>query len=204
MICICQSFGSSFTYVAAQVASRRVADETETPIRVINSGRSTAAQSAITIVAARAAQGDASADKVVRVIEATAPRAEAFAIALSADQLDRAGQLRAVTTQSGVGALDGGVPLFRVRDRLRALAVADDAGTAEQQLLERAEQVAGGDAVTLVVTHARAPEAAERLRAAAEGRLKVTATVVTEMGPTLGSLLGAGAYGLGFCPSEGG
>ena len=204
LICICQSFGSSFTYVAAQVASRRVADDTGTPIRIINSGRSTAAQAAITIVAGRAAQRDATADEVMRVIEATTPRSESFAIAPSVDQLDRAGQLQAVTTQSGVGSLEHAVPLFRVRDRLRALAVADDAGAAELDLLERAERVAAGDAVTLVVTHALAPEAAEGLRAAAEARLKVSETVVTEMGPTLGSLLGAGAYGLGFCPGEGG
>ena len=204
LVCICQSFGSSFTYVAAQVAALKVSEEAETPIRIINSGRSTAAQAAITVAASRAASSAESADEVLRVVEAVAPQAETFAVAASLDQLERSGQLQAVASQSGIGSLDDGVPVFRVRDRLRALLLADDAIEGERALLERAEQAAGGAPVTLVVTHAGVPEAAERLRSAAEQRLKVSEAFVTAMGPTLGSLLGAGAYGLGFAAAQAG
>ena len=87
LVCICQSFGSSFTYVAAQVAALKVSEEAETPIRIINSGRSTAAQAAITVAASRAASSAESADEVLRVVEAVSPQAETFAIDATLDAL---------------------------------------------------------------------------------------------------------------------
>jgi DegV family protein with EDD domain len=201
VICICQSFGSSFTYVAAQVGSQRVQADSKLTVRIVNTGRSTAAQAAITLIAAAGAKAGQSMAEVLAGIERASTQAETFVIAPSVDQLDRAGQLKIVTSQSGVGPLEPGAPLFRVRDRLTAVAVADDSAGAESDLLDRAEQLADGSPVTLVVTHAQAPEAAQRLTAAAEQRLTVREAIVTEIGPTLGALLGPGAYGLGLCTS---
>ena len=201
VICICQSFGSSFTYVAAQVGSQRVLAGSEAAIRIVNTGRSTAAQAAITLAAAAAAKAGQSLAEVLAGIEQASTQAETFVIAPSVEQLDRAGQLQIVTSQSGIGPLEPGVPLFRVRDRVTAIAVADDAAGAESELLDRAERLADGSSVTLVVTHAQAPEEAARLAAAAQQRLSVRESIITEMGPTLGALLGSGAYGLGLCTS---
>lgn len=201
VICVCQSFGSSFTYVAAQVGSQRVQADSKLTVRIVNTGRSTAAQAAITLVAAADAKAGKSMADVLAGIERASTQAETFMIAPSMEQLERAGQLQIVTSQSGIGPLEPGVPLFRVRDRLTAIAVADDTAAAESELLDRAEQLADGSPVTLVVTHAQAPEAAERLVAAASDRLSVRESIVTEMGPTLGALLGSGAYGLGLCTS---
>lgn len=201
VICVCQSFGSSFTYVAATIGSQRVQAGSEAAIRIVNTGRSTAAQAAITLAAAADAKAGKSLAEVLAGIEQASTQAETFVISPSVEQLDRAGQLKIVTSQSGIGPLEPGVPLFRVRDRLTAIAVADDSAAAESDLLDRAEQLAAGSPVMLVVTHAQAPEAAERLAAAARQRLSVRESIVTEMGPTLGALLGSGAYGLGLCTS---
>jgi len=62
-----------------------------------------------------------------------------------------------------------------------------------------AAEILHGPPAILVVTHALAPEAAERLRQKASERLAVDEIHVTELGPTVGGLLGAGAWGLGFC-----
>ena len=120
-------------------------------------------------------------------------------LAPDVDGLDRAGELAAVQSQSGIGSLDFGVPVFRARDRIKALELADDAEQAENILIDRAAEILGGRPAILVVTHALAVEAAERLRAKAESRLTVDELHVTELGPTVGGLLGAGAWGLGFC-----
>ncbi len=199
VICICQSFGSSFTYVAAQVGSQRVQADSTLTVRIVNTGRSTAAQAAITLIAAAEAKAGKSMAEVLATIERASTQAETFVISPSVEQLDRAGQLKIVTSQSGIGALEPGVPLFRVRDRLTAITVGDDAAAAESELLDRAAQLADGSPVALVVTHAQAPGAADRLAAAADRRLSVQEAIVTEMGPTLGALLGPGAYGLGLC-----
>ena len=123
ILCICQSFGSSFTYVAAQVAARQVTHDTGAEIRIVNTGRSSAAQAAIALAAAGVADAAADADALLATVEELAPRAETFLIASSVDQLERAGQLSLVSTQSGVGRLDEGAPLYRVRDQVRAVSL---------------------------------------------------------------------------------
>ena len=197
ILCICQSFGSSFTYVAAQVAARQVAHDAGVEIRIINTGRSSAAQAAIVLAAARVADDTADADALLATVEELAPRAETFVISSSVDQLERAGQLSLVSTQSGVGRLDEGVPLYRVRDQVRAVTLEHDEAAAEAALVDRVAAVIGDDAAILVATHAMAPEAAARLAAAIADRVTVREQTTTELGPTIGAQLGRGTYGVG-------
>jgi DegV family protein with EDD domain len=198
ILCVCQSFGSSFTYVAAQVAARDVAHETGVTIRIVNTGRSSAAQAAITVAAAEAAGAASDADALLATVEQLAPRAETFLIAPAVDQLERAGQLSIVGTQSGVGRLEEGVPLYRVRDRLRAINLADDRAAAEAALVEQAATVAGDDEAIVVATHAGAPEAAARIAEAVANRVGVRRQLTTDLGPMIGALLGRGTYGVGL------
>jgi DegV family protein with EDD domain len=195
IVCVCQSFGSTFTYVAAEVAARRVS----AGVRIINTGRSGAAQAALAIAAARAARDGADAARVVALIENAATRADTYVVSAGLEQLQRSGALAAIRAQSSVGRIEDGVPLLRARGRLTAVALLDDAAAAESALVDRVADAATGGEAVLVVTHARAPEAAERLHKALTGRLRVEESVVTEMGPVLTALLGPGAYGAGFC-----
>ena len=197
ILCICQSFGSSFTYVAAQVAARQVTHDTGAEIRIVNTGRSSAAQAAIALAAAGVADAAADADALLATVEELAPRAETFLIASSVDQLERAGQLSLVSTQSGVGRLDEGAPLYRVRDQVRVVSLENDEASAEAALVDRVATVVAGDEAMLVATHADAPEAASRLAEAIAGRVTVRHQITTELGPAIGSLLGRGAYGVG-------
>ncbi len=197
ILCICQSFGSSFTCVAAQVAARQVTHDTGAEIRIVNTGRSSAAQAAIALAAAGVADAAADADALLATVEELAPRAETFLIASSVDQLERAGQLSLVSTQSGVGRLDEGAPLYRVRDQVRAVSLENDEASAEAALVDRVATVVAGDEAMLVATHADAPEAASRLAEAIAGRVTVRHQITTELGPAIGSLLGRGAYGVG-------
>jgi fatty acid-binding protein DegV len=77
--------------------------------------------------------------------------------------------------------------------------VADDAAGAQQLLLDRAAATASGREVVVVVTHAEAEDAAQRLAAQARACLRVSELHIGPMGPTIGVVLGPGAYGLGFC-----
>jgi DegV family protein with EDD domain len=197
ILCVCQSFGSSFTYVAAQVAARQVAHDTGATIHIINTGRSSAAQAAIALAASRLAEDASDADELLARVEELSPRAETFLISTAVDQLERAGQLSLVSTQSGVGRLREGVPLFRVRDQLRAVSLERDAEGAERALVERVAAVVGDDDAILVATHAGAPEAAARLAEAIGDRIAVREQTVSELGPPIGALLGRGAYGVG-------
>jgi len=200
VICLCQAFGSSSpSFDAAEYASRRMEHFHDVSVRVHQTPRSTAAQAAIALAVARVAQSSADLVAVEQALDEVTLSADIFMLAPDVDGLDRAGELSAVQSQSGIGSLDFGVPVFRARDRIKAVELADDADQAEDSLLARAAEILNGQPAILVVTHALAPEAAERLRQKASERLAVDEIHVTELGPTVGGLLGAGAWGLGFC-----
>lgn len=200
VVCLCQAFGSSSPSLdSAEFASRRIEHFHEVDVRIHQTPRSTAGQAAIALAVARVSQAGGDREAVERALDDVCASADIFMLAPDVDGLDQAGELSAVQSQSGIGSLDFGVPVFRARDRIKAVALADDADQAEDMLLDRAADILGGQPAILVVTHALAPDAANRLRDKASTRLSVDEIHVTELGPTVGGLLGAGAWGMGFC-----
>ena len=200
VICLCQAFGSSSpSFDSAEFASRRIEHFHEVDVRIHQTPRSTAGQAAIALAVGRVSQAGGDRHAVERALDDVSASADIFMLAPDVDGLDQAGELSAVQSQSGIGSLDFGVPVFRARDRIKAIALADDAEQAEDMLLDRAADILGDQPAILVVTHALAPEAAARLSAKASARLTAEEIQITELGPTVGGLLGAGAWGLGFC-----
>lgn len=198
VLCACQSVGSTFTRVSAEVAARRLEID-GTPLRLISPGRSTAALAAICLAAGREAASGASADEVFALMERASTMADTLLIARDLSQLERSGQLAIVASQSNVGPLDAGVPLFRLRGRLTALAVHEGREAAERALVEAIGAKAGDRPVILVATSAAASLEAERLLDLARASLNAENVQTTVMGPVGAGLLGPGAYGLGFC-----
>lgn len=200
VVCLCQAFGSSSpSFDSAEFASRRIEHFHEVDVRIHQTPRSTAGQAAIALAVGRVSQAGGDRHAVERALDDVSASADIFMLAPDVDGLDQAGELSAVQSQSGIGSLDFGVPVFRARDRIKAIALADDAEQAEDMLLDRAADILGDQPAILVVTHALAPEAAARLSAKASARLTAEEIQITELGPTVGGLLGAGAWGLGFC-----
>ena len=200
VICLCQAFGSSSpSFDAAEYAARRLDHFQQLDVRIHQTPRSTAGQAAIALAVARVAQTGADRAAVDHALDEVSFSADIFMLAPDVDGLDRAGELAAVQSASGIGSLDFGVPVFRARDRIKAIELADDADQAEDALLDQAERILDGQPAILVVTHALAPDAAARLQEKAAARLNAEELHVTELGPTVGGLLGAGAWGMGFC-----
>lgn len=198
--CLCQAFGSSSpSFDTAEYAARRLDHFEQLDVRIHQTPRSTAGQAAIALAVARVAQTGADRATVDHALDEVSLSADIFMLAPDVDGLDRAGELSAVQSASGIGSLDFGVPVFRARDRIKAVELADDADQAEDILLDHAARILDGQPAILVVTHALAPEAAARLQEKAAARLTVDELHVTELGPTVGGLLGAGAWGMGFC-----
>ncbi len=155
------------------------------------------------LLAGDAARAGADAAAVSALIEEATASADTLLLAASLDQLEAVGQLSIVQSQSGVGRLDDGAPLFRLRGRLSALSVEDDQEAAEAALIAGLASRLGGRPAFVVATHADAASDAARLLAAAGEAVKVRGSITTEAGPTIAGLLGRGAYGLGFCAADG-
>ena len=198
LVCAVQSVGSSFTRVSAEVAMHRIRPD-EAKVRLISPGRSTTALAAICIAGAHAARASTSGDDVFRIVEDASTMADSYFVARDVSQLERSGQLAAVTTQSNVGPLDEGVPLFRVRGRLTAVSVHASREEAEAEMIQRIKSTAAGRPVILVGTGADAGADRDRVAGLARTGLQVKEEQSTDTGPVVAMLLGRGAYGLGFC-----
>jgi len=197
IVCMVMSVESSFTYVAAEVAYRRVSG---LQLSIINTGRSLAAQAALAVAAAEAAQAGRTREEIVHLVEDLSGAADTYLVPASTEWLRRAEKLTTLG-QGPAGRLDGAIPLLRVRGRLTAIAKAPNAEAARALMLERVtkavdparEQIA-------VVTHAAAPELAGQVAAALSARVRCRPPLITELGPTVGTYLGPGTVGIGFCP----
>lgn len=198
LICACQSVGSSFTRVSADVAAHRV-EVDGFNVSLISPGRSTSALAAIAIVGAKSAANGASRKDVLALMEQISSASDAYFIARDVGQLERSNQLSAVASQSNVGRLDEGVALFRLRSRLSAISLHQDHEASEAALVDAIEEKAAGKPIVLVATHADDEDAAKRLVERASSRLQVESVTTTNIGPVVAGMLGRGTYGLGFC-----
>jgi DegV family protein with EDD domain len=201
VVCLCQTVGSSFTRVSAEVAVRHTQLD-NIRVELISPGRSTLGLGALCLAAAKRAASGGSTDEVFAFVERASMASDTYAIPRDLRYLERSGELALLSSQSTVGRIDEGIPLFRVRGRVSAAAATADHASAEDELFARVTAAAGSRPAVVVVGHAAAAEAAERLAARAHGALRVSELHIVEMGPTIASVLGAGAYGLGFCAPE--
>lgn len=198
IVCMVMSVGSSFTYVAAEVAVRRVPG---LQISIVNSGRGLAAQAALAIAAAEAARAGRGRDEIVRLIEERSTSADTYLVPAGTDQLRRTDQLTTLG-QGPAGKLDGSVPVLRVRGRLTAVAKAPDLRAARLKMLDLVTQaVYPTHEYLAVVTHAVATDDAKALAEELRGRIRCRPPLITELGPTVGTYLGPGTVGIGYCPS---
>lgn len=198
LICVTQSLGSTFSRVSAEVAIRRLQADGKT-VRLISPGRSTSGLGALCLAATRRAADGASADEVFQLLEDASLSTDTYAIPGSLAYLERTGELTVLSSQSSVGPIEGGIPLFRVRGRVSVAVPTASQAAAEEEAISRAARAAAGRPVFVVISHAMAGAAAQRLADAATSRLDVCELHISEMGPTLGAVLGPGACSLGFC-----
>ena len=197
IVCMVMSVESSFTYVAAEVAVRRVSGLT---ISIVNTGRSLAAQAALAIAAAEAAAAGRSRDEIVRQIEDLSAAADTYVVPASLDQLRRTDRLTTLA-QGPAGRLEAAIPVIRVRGRLTAVAKAPDAPAARQAMLDLVARAVDPTREQIaVVTHAAAPDTAAEVASRLAARIRCRPPLITELGPTVGAYLGTGTVGIGYCP----
>jgi fatty acid-binding protein DegV len=145
----------------------------------------------------------ASADAVFRLLEDGSALSDTYAVPGDLSFLERTGELASLSSQSSVGPIDGGTPVFRVRGRVSAAAATRDHSEAQATIVERVVNVAAGAPVVIVIAHAGADDHASELATAVEAQLAGCEVHVSELGPSIGAVLGPGSYALGFCAAQG-
>lgn len=196
VLCLIMSFESSFTSVAAEVAVRRTR---QVPVRIIATGRGLAGHGALCIAVATAATRGKTPHEVVQLAEALSTRAEAYVVPATLEYLHKAQKVIELQ-QAGIGALEGMLPVIRVRGRMTPIAKEPNFEAAQLKLLDTVARGIGQETLELIVEHADAPEAGKHLMELAGARLPCHRVHVVELTPMVGRYLGPGAVGLGYCP----
>jgi len=168
-------------------------------IRMVDSGSVSMGLGWLAVMAARAAQADASLDEVVQLVEAARQQVRVFALLDTLEYLRRGGRMNRLVAVLGtlldikpILCVEEGdvLPLARIRSRLKA----------ESQLVSVVEEL--GPLAELAVLHSRAPEAAEGLSDRLAAVFPRQRMVIAEVTTVLGTHVGPNALGAACVVAE--
>jgi DegV family protein with EDD domain len=184
----------SGTYSSAVQAAERVAAGHNKKITVIDSWSAYMGEGLMVIDGARAAEGGATHEEVVKLIEDMRHRVKILLLVDTLEYLQRGGRI------GGAQALLGGLlnikpilhvdegriePLERVRTRRKAM----------ERLAELGAEFAAGKPVQIAVGHAEAEEDARALTEMARQKLNVVEEFTSDLGPVISTHTGPGVLG---------
>ncbi len=192
------SAGLSGTYQTALNAAQVVAPER---ITVVDSRAATCALGLIVLQAAQFAAKGASRQEVVAHVERIIERYTGIFAVENLEYLLKGGRLNGAAKFLG-SVLTVKPILYLNKGKIDGLALARTRKKAMQTLIEETAQRHGNVALHAVITHTRAPEAAEELRQMALQHLRCQEIHIVETGPVIGAHLGPGMFGIAACPVE--
>jgi DegV family protein with EDD domain len=173
------------------------------PIRVIDTRTAAGAQALAVVHAARVAAGGAGLDEVEAAAHHVLARARLYGVMETFDYLVRGGRLNSM-----LGKLASGLrvhPLFELRSgTIRSLrpCFSREAAMARLMRLWRRSRVEGAR-LHLMVLHALAPDAAQRLLAEVRAEVEPATALVAEFGAVMVVHTGPGLIGLSWWWEEG-
>jgi DegV family protein with EDD domain len=188
--------------LSSTVDSARVAAQhAPVPVRVVDSRLVGGVLGLAVLAAARIADAGGDADAVVAAVERVRDQGVGLLVVDTLEYLRRGGRLSGPQAALGTAlrvkpllhVIDGRV---EVRERARTLT------RALGRAVDVVEGVASGGDVDVMVVHAAVPERAAALAEQIDGRVRVRARHVAEIGPIVGAHVGPGAVGVAAVPAD--
>lgn len=191
IISIHVSAALSNTYNAARLGANAAQG---VDVRLVDSQQVTAAAGLLVISAAEAVADGRSLDDVMQLLNQNIPNGRIFGIIDNLESLRRSG--RVSWAQFGFGTLLQIKPIMMIaKGEIEVIGRTRTMKKALPHALDLVEQFAPFERIA--VLHANAPDLAEALRAQTESRFRLTDIPIMEIGPAVGTHMGAGAVGFG-------
>ncbi|MCD6553509.1 MAG: DegV family protein [Anaerolineae bacterium] len=193
---------SALTARQTLIAEATTAGEKPPAIHVIDSRCTSMGLGLLTTAAARAAAEGQSAEEVARMVEGLIPRVMVVFVVDTLEYLHKGGRI------GGAAALVGSVlqvkpVLYFNEGRIDVLEKVRTTRKAKRRLLEIIEERMGtGTTVHAAITHADAPDEAEKLRQQVTERFNCVEMFVCELSPAIATHVGPGTVGLAFYPER--
>ena len=193
---------SALTARQTLIAEATTAGEKPPAIHVIDSRCTSMGLGLLTTAAARAAAEGQSAEEVARMVEGLIPCLMVVFVVDTLEYLHKGGRI------GGAAALVGSVlqvkpVLYFNEGRIDVLEKVRTTRKAKRRLLEIMEERMGaGTTVHAAITHADAPDEAEKLRQQVTERFNCVEMFVCELSPAIATHVGPGTVGLAFYPER--
>ncbi len=193
---------SALTARQTLIAEATTAGEKPPAIHVIDSRCTSMGLGLLTTAAARAAAEGRAAEEVARMVEGLIPCLMVVFVVDTLEYLHKGGRI------GGAAALVGSVlqvkpVLYFNEGRIDVLEKVRTTRKAKRRLLEIIEERMGtGTTVHAAITHADAPDEAEKLRQQVTERFNCVEMFVCELSPAIATHVGPGTVGLAFYPER--
>jgi len=198
IFCVTVSSKISAVYTSAQQAKEQVKTELpRTSIEVLDSRTVAVAEGFIALAAARAAAGGKDLADVVRAAEAMRDKVVFYIFLDTIQHVYRSGRIPKVASQAG-SMLNIKPILTTSSGVLHFVGVSRSKNSGVERLLKMMRDKVGLSPVHVAVTHAYAPEEAERLKEQISSEFNCAELWITEFSPLMGYACGTGALGIAF------
>lgn len=178
----------------------RLAPDAAVPVTVEDSRQVGGGLALMAIAAQRRADRGGRADEVVAAARAVGAAVVNMMVVDTMDYLKRGG--RVTGARATIGRALRVRPILGVQDgRVEAMGRARTRKSGIDHIVDAIHERHGSEPVSLVVSHALAPDAADAALATAHERLDVAASLTTVFGPVLGTHVGPGAVAVAAAPA---
>ena len=197
VLCITISARLSMMHEAALLArSLAAAALPGVRIEVMDSRQATSSEGMIALAAARAAAEGKPFEEVTAAAEAMRERVKVIMFLDTLRHVYRTGRIPRVASQ--VGAALNIRPLLTIRQGIRVVGLARSRQRGIERILRQLRADAGEGPVHVAVTHAYAPEDAEKLRDRIAAEFNAPELWVAEFSPVMGYATGTGTLGISY------
>jgi len=183
--------------VASALAAREMFHDV--PVHVVDSRSTTMGLGLIALAAARAAAEGQDAGQVAALAEQLVPRMNVIFVVDTLEYLHKGGRIGGATAL--LGSLIQIKPILHLdKGRIEPLDKVRSRGKAMDRLMEIVAERAGSAAsLHASVIHAQAQEEGEALRDRLSGAFRFEELYLAGVSPTIGTHVGPGTVGIGFC-----
>jgi len=198
IFCVTVSSKISAVYSAAQQAKEQVkAELPQTSIEVLDSCTVSVAEGFVALAAARAAAEGKGLAEVVKAAEEMREKVSFFVFLDTIRHVYRSGRIPKIASQAG-SILNIKPILTTASGVLHFVGVARSKRGGVERLLKLMRDKVGARPVHVAITHAYAPEDAERLKEQISSEFNCAELWITEFSPLMGYACGTGALGIAF------
>ena len=197
ILCITVSNGLSAVYEAATDAKKMI--QTEQPnltIEIMDSKSATPSEGMIALAAARAAQEDRDLADVISVAEEVKEKVIAYVLLDTIRHVYRTGRIPKIASK--IGSVLNVRPILTVSGVVHFTAMVRNRQRGIERIIRMMREKTGNRPVRVAVSHAYAPDEAERLKERIAAEFNCTELWLSEFSPLIGYACGTGTVSLAF------